>query len=245
MTLRLHNQSIFAQKAVVALSLLLTTMSGSVQVVCAQDMSPAGSFSSSGTIGADQDSLLPPEVVPLDPSVANTMSSTQAQNRQAEISNNNSVGNDASVPGLVDDNPNSQAQGMQHVKDFRKAAFESLYNQQPQQPMQMDAGVSFDNYGQQPGAPGQQPGVNAYQPGTMANAGGPPQSQTLSGGSKIKPKVRDIRRAGFSNTLSAVAGFGAGALTAGYLMRPQNMWMGAGLFGLSMTGFGVRNGFRF
>lgn len=254
---RNHNsKKVTASNSFVAALALLLSASGTVQAVSAQEMPSTGSYSSASSLGPDQDSLLPPEVVPLDPATANSMSQAQAANRQSSYGsasgsnapNNNSFATQGSfTPGLVS---NGIPQGMQSAKDARNAAFNSLYGQgnlAPMQgnmpPMQVGGGVSQNQIiGQAPmmNGSGSAPfGAPAAQP-MMA-----PQSQTLTGGSKIQPKVRDIKRAGVSNMISGLAGFGAGAITAGALMRPANPMMGLGMFGLTMTGFGVRNAFRF
>lgn len=222
--------------SVVALTLLLAA-TVSCQVAMAQDSSSAGSYSSSSSLGPDQDSLLPPEVVPLDPATANSLSAAQAEKRQTS-----SYGSGATegsvVPGLVS---NGVPNGMQTAKDARNAAFNSLYGQGqiPQQPQSVGINQSYI-LGQNP-----MNGSGSAPYGSSAQPVMPAQSQMLSGGSKIKPKIHDIKRAGFSNVISGLAGFGAGAMTAGALMRPTNSMAGLGIFGLTMTGFGVRNAFRF
>ncbi|MFN8656792.1 MAG: hypothetical protein U0105_10680 [Candidatus Obscuribacterales bacterium] len=216
-----------------------------------------------GSMGMD---LLPPEVVPLDPTAASQLSATQAESRQMS-------GSDAAAPGLVAGDNNN---GMQSAQDFRKSAFESLYNQgqmpqqQQQQPVWRAGQVSYGNgapampmNGMQsgmpnmPGAPGmQQPGFAppgspqfGQYPSTPGMTNGAlysaHQTQTLSGAPKSKPIVKDVRKGGFSHALSAMAGFGAGAITHGALMNPQSAMMGLGMFGATMTGFGVRNASRF
>lgn len=235
--------------AVVAFSLLLTC-SGATQVASAQGAN--GGYA--GSAFGDQDSLLPPEVVPLDPSTANSMAAQQAQKR-AQVGTPD-VGQQGQVPGLVG---NGGPGGMMSAQDYRKAAFDSLYgqgqlpqNSAPQwqtgvaqyQPVPMNQ--QQQNNPQNPQGPGQNMSMSpSYAPYQSAGNPLPSQSQTLSGGSKNQPKIRDIRRAGISNTVSALAGFAGGALTAGSLMNPQSPMVGAGIFGLTMTGFGTRNGFRF
>jgi hypothetical protein len=216
-------------------------------------------------LGAD---LLPPEVVPLDPQAASQLSAIQLESRQVTL------GQDAAAPGLVAGG--SDNNGTQSAQDFRKAAFESLYNQQGQmpasggqQPAWRAGGVSYGNAmpGDQPmnmpGAMPQMPGAQPQQfgfappgspqfsqyPQTPGMTSGPlysaHQTQTLSGAPKSQPIIKDRRKGGFSHALSALAGFGAGAITHGALMNPQSAMMGLGMFGATMTGFGVRNASRF
>lgn len=194
----------------------------------------------------DQDSLLPPEVVPLDPrSTAGTAPAHQSYSQAVPSQNYNDA------PGLAQ----SSAQ------DMRRQAFESLYgNAQAQQPpaFPMNNGGQQQWRAQAPADPSlmmqQQPYTppampQGQYPMAMGNAPQgatmPAQSQTLTGGPKSQPVQRDIRRKGFSNVMSAASAFGAGALGSAVMMRPSNPWLGAGFYGLTMTGLGNRNSFRF
>jgi hypothetical protein len=194
-----------------------------------------------------QDSFLPPEVVPQADAGAGQMTMAATQGQLTEMT--------------PDAHMNlNQTSGVQSAKDMRKAAFDSLLgntqlsNQMPQ-------------YGQQGmGAPGQfapfnQPGQLPQPQGQYAvgqpdwltpgvandnvapQYGNSSQTQTLTGGSKTPIVRRDTRRGGFSNHLSGGAGLGAGLL-ATQLRRPGSLF-GLGFTGLTMTGFGMRNGFRF
>ncbi len=246
------------RSAVVALSLLLAVAAACPMSV-AQDAS---------TLGAEQDSLLPPEVVPLDPSSNSMQAAAQSAKRQTETT---AAGDAAGIPGMVN-TPQSQFVSAQ---DMRKQAFEALYNNAPaQQPQQQDqplqqwrAGQVMPSQNNGPiSAPNTMPGngsIPGMTPMASANAApnsafmAPPyssptmlgasagQSQTLSGGSKFQPKLRDTRRGGFTNGLATAASLGASALMYGSMMHQSNPMMGLGMFGLTMTGFGVRNAFRF
>lgn len=193
------------------------------------------SFSPSAALGQDQETLLPPEVVPM--SQGNGSIPPQMQNMPA--------------PGLAATNS-----GFQSAKDYRQAAFESLYGSAaaPQQ-MSMDSQWKAGQFENAPGLAqnpmdGQPISQPLGQPMTpMANntqgQGFPTQSQTLTGSVRNQPVIHDTRRGGFSNTLSHGLTFAAGMLTTAAYMRPQNGLPAAGMYGLTMTGFGVRNGFRF
>lgn len=194
---------------------------------------------------SSEDSLLPPEVVPFDPSVANSMTASQAQSRQSNMTGSA----DMSAPGLVGNQPAQSAQ------DIRKQAFESLYAQGGQNQMPQSGQWRAGNPLQRPGnAPGNVPGMQGmpgqpYAP-MMANnqqqqQGYAAQSQTLTGAPKAQPQQRSTRRAGFSNVLNYATAFGAGAIMSGFLIRPNNALLGSGMYGLSMTGLGVRNSSRF
>lgn len=185
----------------------------------------------------EQDSLLPPEVVPLDPNAANSLSVSQAQNRQSNFAN----GSDAAAPGLVG---NGGAQ--MSAQDMRKQAFEALYAQgQNQMPQEMPWRA-----GQQPAnmSMAAQP-MQQNQPYPMADnqtqQGYVAQSQTLTGGPKNQPQQKNTRRAGLSNVVNYATAFGAGAIMSGFLVRPTSPLLGAGMYGMTMTGLGVRNNSRF
>ncbi len=250
----------------ISAALLLTTVVATA--AGAQEMG-AGSMeamSPSSMIGPDQDSLLPPEVVPLDPRAASAMSANQGQSRQQANSTGAMPSYTGNVPGLQE----------MSAQDMRRQAFESLYGQgqpmqqqqmqqmqqqqmqqmqQAQQPQQvwragqqqppMDPAMAMQ---QPPGLVGGAAQSQYPMPIALGNApqeAPPAQSQTLTGGPKNQPVKRDILRKGFSNVFSAATTFGAGALTSAVLMKPNNPWLGAGYYGMSMTGLGNRNGFRF
>lgn len=234
-------------------AVLLTA--ASVGTAGAQEMG-AGSMeamSPSSMIGPDQDSLLPPEVVPLDPRAASAMSAAQGQNRQQANSMPVMPSYTGNAPGLQE----------MSAQDMRRQAFESLYGQpqpgqMPMQQMQQQwrAGQQLPQAPMEPAMAMQQPpGLvggtmqNQYpMPIALGNApqdAPPAQSQTLTGGPKQQPVKKDILRKGFSNVFNAATVFGAGALTSAALMKPNNPWLGAGFYGMTMTGLGNRNSFRF
>ncbi|MBI4533778.1 MAG: hypothetical protein HY711_07500 [Candidatus Melainabacteria bacterium] len=200
-----------------------------------------------------EDTLLPPEVVPLEPLAASRMSQAQAQSRASGYGEAVAQGNLASGDPLS---------ALQSAQDFRKAALNSLMGQ-GQLPGQMATAnqgqttmpyntsqlgsspliTSNTNSDVQLGQsswmqPGQNP--SAAQSSQVSHG----QMQTLSGGVKQKQVHRDIRRSGLSNALSALGGFGSGVMV-GSMVRNPNTAFGLGMFGLGLTGFGVRNAFRF
>lgn len=144
----------------------------------------------------DQDSLLPPEVVPLDPNAASRMSQSQAQYRAANMTPS-APSSSQSIPGLGSQSL-SQGAPVQSAQEFRNQAFNSLYNQGTLAPPQtasqapwsgMQQGQQQQQMNQQqPYMQGQQPNMamgasngQVAQSGWM-NANGAPQQQTLSGG---------------------------------------------------------------
>lgn len=231
-------------------SLLLATAPVSAQGMEAGYMQ---TISPSSSIGPDQDSLLPPEVVPFDPSSASTLSANQAQARQAAMAAGQGS---AAVPGL-DNTANPM--------ELRRQAFDQLLGDQTTVPP--DAMNKLWRAGQQQPLAQQQstpPGMAPQAPGMVpdmastSQLGGPnfqmannqqmqqgyvAQSQTLTGGSNNQPQQINTRRGGISNFLNYAGAFGAGAMTSGFWSN--NPWMGAGMFATTMTGFGVRNNSRF
>ena len=231
-------------RASAAIVAVLACATCSMQGVLAQGLAN-GSYASQPS--ADQDSLLPPEVVPLDPTAASNLSAVEAAKRQAQAMNgsgtpgtNGGAPTQAFVPGLVA--PQAPGSGpMMSAQQMRSAAYNSLYNQNnvPPQWQQQNGSVSFNNQ------PPINPALTAPYPAAMANTQ-PPQSQTLSGGAPTYP-TQNITRGGLTNTVSGVAGLATAGLMANYLIRPSSAgsaMMGLGMFGLMMTGFGARNGFR-
>jgi len=194
-----------------------------------------------------QDSFLPPEVVPQADAGAGQMTMGATQGQLTEMTPNAQM------------NLNPQA-GIQSAKDMRRAAFDSLLgntqlsNQMPQfDPQATGNSGQFAPFAQpgMPGAPGQyaigqpdwlSPGMTASN-NSVPQYGNASQTQTLTAGSKVPIVRRDTRKRGFGNNLAGGAGLGAGLL-ATQLRRPGSLF-GLGFTGLTMTGFGVRNGFRF
>lgn len=231
------------------LSLMLATAPTMAQGLEAGTMQ---SINPSASIGPDQDALLPPEVVPLDPNSASALSASQAQSRQAAMAAGQPA---AAVPGLTDSgNP----------MDLRRQALGQLMGDQTVLPP--DAMNKIWRAGLQPSLAQQQstaPGMAPQSPDMMASQapsslGGPnfqmannqqmqqgyiAQTQTLTGGSNNQPQQVNTRRGGLSNILNYAGAFGAGAMTSGFW--GNNPWMGAGMFATTMTGFGVRNNSRF
>lgn len=185
------------------------------------------------------DDLLPPEVVPMDPAVAQAMSQKQAMGRQTGMTESQLP------PGMVGQPPANMP--MQSAQDASRAMYNSLMGANGQLPPQFanytPPGISPAGNGLGP-APGQQSGL--MQPGQIAEANNiaPLQSQTLSAPAKHKPVRHDTRRGGFSNAFSAVAGFGSAVAMGGLVRRPSTGF-GLGMFGMGLTGVGSRNGFRF
>ena len=213
----------------------------------------------------DQESLLPPEVVPLDPAAASRMTQSQAQSRAANLSMPSpSSSSSQSVPGLAGGVPPLNQPEMQTAQEFRNQAYNSLYNQGTlappsnnnvaQQQQQWNGGQPGQMAQQPPNLSGQQPNMaqgasngQMSQSGWM-NANGAPQQQTLSGGVQAPNKSGNNTFNGAKRVLGTAAGFGGGMLVGALMMRnsyssPAAL-MGVGLLGGSMMNYGLRNAFR-
>lgn len=195
------------------------------------------------SLQAETDSFLPPEVVPLDPAVAQKMSQAQAQARQ-ENANSNSYGQNSAMSG----NPSgSNDPGMNNFNNQNNS-------QQARQDMmnQMSMNQGQPNFQSSMGGqevPGNTGTSDWIMPGQDQNSattayGNVSQTQTLTAPPSNPIVRRTTRRAGMGTAVSALAGFGAGAMVGTMIRRPNSLY-GLGAAGLMMTGFGTRNAFRF
>ncbi|MBX9666576.1 MAG: hypothetical protein K2X93_03110 [Candidatus Obscuribacterales bacterium] len=197
----------------------------------------------------NQDSFLPPDVVPQPDNGAPGMPGQMMM---------------SATPGQLSAKPPdahmnlNPANGVQTAQGMRKALFDSLMgntqlsNQMPQLDPAM-GGVG-GNFGQQatpyntPSMPGQyaigQPDwLSQVNNSNSTQYGNSSQTQTLTGGSRVPIVRRDMRKGGFANNLSGGSALGAGLLTG--LVRRPNSLFGLGFTGLTLTGLGMRNGFRY
>jgi len=228
------------KQAILALSLAM--FAGNAAFAQGLEAGSMGSLSQSQALGPEQDSLLPPEVVPLDPAVATRMQMTQSTNM---------------VPQAAQAFDPNQFNGMQSSRDFRQAALNGLMNHDGQWNGQQPGASAANGLSRQTA---QGNTLNAL--GPMANQVAPPgqsgwvmagadpnavsnhhQSQTLTGASKHPQVQRSTKRGGFSNGFSSKMALGSGFLLGGF--GHPNTLAGMGMFGLGATGFGTRNGFRF
>jgi hypothetical protein len=234
-------QSSSKRRTDIAFSLLISTL----LIAC-----PVKAQDASG-LGLDQDSLLPPEVVPLDPASASQMASSQAQSRASDM---------ASAPGLSSpqaspSNMLPQNGGGSSAQDFRKDAYNSLYNQGSLPAAQNNSGLQ-GMQGQMGSTPGQL--GNGSMPGQQSNLGqspwmaanGAPQQQTLMGGVQNPPSQHGNAKFNTAkHVLSTAAGFGGG-MAVGAMMFSRGSSspaaaLGMGLLGAGMLNYGLRNAFRF
>ena len=219
---------------------LSTTLVVALAVQCVGNMQAA---SAQGLANPDTDSLLPPEVVPLEPSAASKMVQSQAQSRQAAMSSPYMNTTPASTPGLTTDNgANNYPGGTMSAQDFRKAAFNSVMGvPQSQMPQQALGNPSFQ--GMQ-GQMGQMPGQ--YQPGQQSQPWTAPgmadnqtasltQSQTLSAGQKNPEVGKPSKLSGLAHGASLATSLGGG-LMLGAMMGFRNP---AGLYPLGLYGLGL------
>lgn len=243
-----------AKEAATKLALSLTVVSVigqlSTSPVMAQGMEAGqmGALSQMSGLGADQESLLPPEVVPLDPQAAAKLSQTQAQARQMN-------GFDAQPQAAMPD-ARANRQDAFNALMGREDLSQQANNQMSQLQFQPMNGAQMDQY-----APGQllpqaqqqagtqfnqqqQPmGVSAWQQPGQNGQNFPAQTQTMSGKVKRSP-LKGIARSGLSHSLTGLAAFGAGAFTMSRMRSPAMLYSG-GIMGLGLANYGLRSGFRF
>lgn len=210
-------------------------------------------------LGLDQESLLPPEVIPLDPSAANKMVQSQAQSRAAQMGTG-MASQPTSAPGLSGIEPLTppgQSAG-QSAQDFRKAAFDSLNGQGQFAPNQAHQNPNLQSMqGQMGNNPmannmmANQPAQNAFSgaPGgsqlTQSQWISPPTSQTMAGGGAQK-MGRGTKLKGVGHGLGLASSFGGGLFTGAMMMRSSPMsGLGLGMLGVGIAQYGMRNAFRF
>jgi hypothetical protein len=212
-------------------------------------------FSITPSYAQAADSMLPPEVIPVD--------SGNTPSYQPQVNGANS---NANVPGLVNGQSGANPMMGGTAQQMRQQMMNSLMGQgvYPQfhgqtsgSPMNNAAAQSFS--GGAPGlqAPGAAPGVNGSNPGLgqsgwitpgQQNNGQavPAQSQTLSGGVQNQVQQNANRKgSGYSHGFSALTGFGLSAFGMGLALRgnPSALYGNTGLMGAGMLNYGFRNGF--
>ncbi len=231
-----------ALKSAIALS-LLTTLAGQslIYIPAAQAQSASPS----------QDSLLPPEVVPLDANAGAAMQAAQTNSFNAPAVSAQPAQQPAQLP----------PQEMQTSQEWRKAAYASLMNNPNAQPIanQQAQMAPPQMANQAPGmqAPGMNPNMNNApqqagqlgQSGWMGGNGQPTpaanQSQTLTGQVQQQPtnkKNSTSKLTGLAHAASMAAMFGSGAMV-GALMMSRSPAYGAystGMFGGSLINYGAR-----
>lgn len=196
-------------------------------------------------LSPDQDSLLPPEVVPLDAQGGNNFAAAPGQG-MAPAAN-------ASMP--ASSTPAYNPADMQTAQEWRKSAFNSMMNNpnatpafaQSAPPLMAQQGQMAQMPGQmqgQNGAPGlgQSPWMNSNgQPLTGAN-----QTQTLSGAVAQQPNQnqngkKGSKLNGVSHTLSMMSMFGGGMIMGSLMSgRMAINPMSTGLMGVGMSNYALR-----
>lgn len=231
----LDSAKIIAKEAAtkLALSLTVITLVGqlSASPVTAQEMGMG-----------DQESLLPPEVVPMDSQVAQKLSQAQAQNRQMGGFDTNARNNrQDAFNALMGREDLGQQMNTANFQPMNGAQMDQYAPGQLLPQAQNQAGQQFN---QELSQQQQQMGVSAWQqPGQNGQNSFPAQQQTLAGKVKKSP-VKGIARTGLSHTLTGLAAFGAGAYTMS-LMRSPSMLYSGGMMGMGLGNYALRNGFRF
>ena len=229
-----QKESKHSAKKAVAVALLLAAMVGQAAFMpqaYAQGISP------------DQDSLLPPEVVPLDAAGGNNFANSMpAQN------NFNAPSNFQAAQSAPQFNPAE----MQTPQEWRKAAFDSMTNNANAQPIYAPQanpqlmpmqGQMGQMPGNNPSGLGQSPWMNANgQP--MASA--PAQSQTLSGQVAQQPNQnpngkKGSKLTGISHAVGMASLFGGGMLMGSLMSgRMYVNPMSTGLMGVGLTNYAMR-----
>lgn len=210
-------------------------------IQCAVTMSPAYAQG----LGPDQESLLPPEVVPLDPQVGSKMSQSQAATRAASMGNNIES---QSVPGLSSGSGSAPgiAAGGQSAQDFRQAAFNSMMGQNvtpAPPPINPNLQALQAQNGMMNGQPGQSPWTTpGMTPGMAGNqmAGGMP-TQTLSGGIK-NPEIGrpNAKMAKLTHGIGMATMLGSGIFMGAAMSRNPASLYSTGLFGLGLANYAFR-----
>lgn len=252
----MKNTRLIVAKSTLAFSALVTLIGSTV-------VSAPGAYAYNGSVdpatgagtmnciaqalGPDQDSLLPPEVVPLDSTAGASYQASQQQAAQM---------NPYSAPATPSNNSMSQApaaaaassapaQAMQSSQEWRKAAFDSLMNNPSAQP-------TFGT--QQPQMAAQNGSQSGVGQSGWTGANGQPmqapaQSQTLSGQAQQQSYPKKNSGPGKLSSVAHMASmatmFGSGALTGALMTRSYSPmgFYGPGLMGASMMNYGLRNGF--
>lgn len=228
-----------------ALSLTIVSVVGlSTSPVMAQGLQ-AGQMeqlSQMSGLGADQESLLPPEVVPMDSQAAQQLSQSQAQARQMGGYDINARNNrQDAFNALMGREDLSQQVNPAQFQPMNGAQMDQYAPGQLLPQAQNQAGQQFS---QQLAQQQQQMGVSAWQqPGQNGQNSFPAQNQTLAGKVKKAP-VKGIARTGLSHTLTGLAAFGAGAYTMSLMRSPAMLYSG-GMMGFGLGNYALRNGFRF
>jgi hypothetical protein len=224
-----------ARKAV-AHALLLTALVGQVAFCMPQAFAQG--------ISPDQDSLLPPEVVPLDAAGNNNFAAAPAQGMAPAVGNSMPS---SSAPAF---NPGE----MQTAQQWRKAAFDSMQNNPNVTPAfshQNPALMSQQGQmGQMPGQMGQN-GTPGLGQSPWMNAQGQPmtgaaQTQTLSGAVAQQPNQnpngkKGSKLNGISHSIGLVSLFGGGMLMGSLLSgRAAINPMSTGLMGVGLSNYALR-----
>jgi hypothetical protein len=192
--------------------LIATMMLTACTPVMAQGMQ-AGSMQSmtpSSAIGPEQDSLLPPEVVPIDPAAV-----SQVQSRQSSSTANPTELRKQAFGQLYGDQTSITPAPSKPWRAGQTApAPMTQSGSTPAAFMPAAQGAQASQFG----APNYQMASNQASDGKAYSA----QSQTLTGAPQNQPQQINTHRGGFSNVFSATTVMGIGAIArpfmSGYMM---------------------------
>lgn len=203
-------------------------------------------------LGPDQDSLLPPEVVPLDANGGASMQASQQQAMQAAQQQQAMSQGNSFAPGMSNQQQAAPQQEMQTPGEWRKAAYESMMNNPNAQPV--FAPPQQAHMGQAPGQGsigqpqmGQQPqlGQSGWQAGNGQAMAASTQSQVLSGQVQqpnYNKKGGNSKLSGLAHTASMATMLGGSFLTGALMMRrsPGYGIYSGGMMGAQMLNYGLR-----
>jgi hypothetical protein len=192
-------------------------------------------------VSASDNSMVPPEVVPLTPPPAPAGAEQFGANAPGLTSPEQVAGGGAG--------PATALGGMQSAKQARQTAFNALMGDQqwsPQLNEELQAQANARATAAAAAQPGGTNGMLANNAQQQAQTGGDySESQTLTGGVKYQQNYQNTQRSGFTNATSSSLG-----LMSGYA-NPSNLstagasnGLGLPFFLLGATGLGIRNGFR-
>jgi hypothetical protein len=195
-------------------------------------------------LGPDQDSLLPPEVVPLDSNGGASMQASQQQAMQAGQQQAQHMGSFNSP--AMSNAPQAPVQQMQTPAEWRKAAYDSMMNNPNAQPVFAPQQAQMGQMPGQPGANGQpQVGQSGWQGGNGQAMATSTQSQTLSGQVQqpnYNKKGGNSKLSGLAHTASMATMVGGGVLMGALMMRraPAYGVYSSGMMGASLLNYGMR-----
>lgn len=201
-----------------------------------------GLLEQSQGLNPDQETLLPPPVVPVD--LKATSKHADASTKELDLEVNKSFSAQNSQP-KANMNMHPATSGVTTARDRRSAIMNSLMQPGTISPVTSQNDFQILSNGSQSANPAlssqlplRQPDWLAPQSQSVRANGYVSQTQTLTASARSPIVRRDIRKGGVANNVAGAMTIGTGLFT-GTLNRPNSL-MGLGITGLLMTGFGRR-----